>query len=72
MPNSRKNRNGIKGRQEEDRRGNSEPGYEKLPDNPDNPADENISTADDVSNPKFSRTSVRKEDKNAAKRKRRR
>lgn len=36
--------------------------YKKLPDNPDNTGD-SISTADDTANGRYSRTDVRKEDK---------
>lgn len=36
--------------------------YKKLPDNPDNTGD-NISTADDTANGKYSHTKIRKEDK---------
>jgi len=66
MTNSKRNRNSLKGNEEEDRRGNIErqdSAYRKLPDNPNNPPDESISTADDTSGAKYSGTNKRKEDK---------
>jgi hypothetical protein len=65
MPDSNRNRNSIKGNDEEDRTGNDEknPGYRKLPDNNDpDRTDESISTRGDTSNGKYSKTNVRKED----------
>lgn len=64
MPNSNKNRNSIKGSEDEDRTGaKKETGYRKLPDDPDNPQDESISTADNTANGKYSRVDIRKEEK---------
>jgi hypothetical protein len=64
MPNSNRNRESIKGNDKEDRTGNTakgDPGYKKLPDNPD-PSGEVISTAGDSANGKYSRTKKRDED----------
>lgn len=65
MPDSKRNRNGEKGNDIENRTGNNpttKEGYKKLPDNTVNPADESISTKGDTANPKYSRTAKRKED----------
>jgi hypothetical protein len=64
MPSSNQNRNSIKGSEDEDRTGaKKETGYRKLPDNPDNPQDESISTADNTANGKYSKVDIRKEEK---------
>jgi hypothetical protein len=64
MPDSKRNRKGEKGNDAENRMGNEtaiNSGYKKLPDN-EHPADESISTKGDTANPKYSRTTKRKED----------
>ena len=64
MPDSNRNRNSLKGNEEEDRTGTKrETGYRKLPDDPNNPSDESISTADDTAKGKYSRVNIRKEEK---------
>jgi hypothetical protein len=63
MPNSNRNKNSIKGNEEEDRTGaKKQTGYRKLPDDPSNPPDKSMSTADDTSDGVYSRTRKRKED----------
>ena len=59
-----RNRNSNKSHEDESRTGSMSEnrGNRKLPDNDSN-NDESISTAGDTSNPKYSKTSVRKEDK---------
>jgi len=65
MADSKRNRKSLKGNEEEDRTGNinkEDTSYHKLPDNPNNPPDESISTADDSSDGKYSGTNKRDED----------
>jgi hypothetical protein len=64
MADSNRNRNSDKSQQNVSRTGSIDEnrGNRKLPDN-DRNSDESISTSGDTSNPKYSKTSVRKEDK---------
>lgn len=65
MPHSHRNRQGVKGNEEENRTGKNPPSktrYRKLPDNPRNRPDESISTANNTANGKYSRTRKRDED----------
>ena len=64
MANSNRNRNSQKGQEKVSRTGSQSEnrGNGKLPDNRGN-KDERLSTSGDTSNPKYSKTSVRKEDK---------
>jgi hypothetical protein len=67
MPESNRNRTSVKGNENENRSGagtTENSGYKKLPDNPQNAPNESISTADDPSNGKYSKTSKRDEDIN--------
>ncbi|WP_343699853.1 hypothetical protein [Chitinophaga sp.] len=60
-----RNRQGIKGNDKENRTGHKNPvegGYRKLPDNPKNRSDENVSTRNNPANGKYSRTKKRDED----------
>jgi hypothetical protein len=65
MPSSRKNREGIKNYDKESRTGSlpENRGNRKLSDNSENASDESISTRGDTSNGMYSRTKVRKEEK---------
>ncbi len=66
MAGKNRNRASEKNTDTEDRTGNNteeKTGYRKLPDNPIHRSDESVSTADDKSDPKYSRTGKRKEDK---------
>ena len=64
MADSNRNRDSNKSKKNVSRTGSLDEnrGNRKLPDNDRNP-DESISTSGDRSNPKYSKTSVRKEDK---------
>jgi|GEM_PF-2349686 len=62
MPDSTRNRNSVKETDKENRTGENtseKTGYKKLPDNPSNRPDESISTANDPSNGKYSKTGRR-------------
>lgn len=51
MPNSNRNRKSLKGNETEDRTGAiKQTGYRKLPDDPSNPPDKRMSTADNTAN----------------------
>jgi len=62
MPDKHRNRKSIKGNQEEDRRGTTGKEDQKVTENPRN-LTENVSTAGNEANPKYSRTDIRKEEK---------
>jgi hypothetical protein len=62
MPGNNRNRNSEKGNADENRTGANNEGYRKLPDDPSNDPAESISTANDTSNGKYSRTNKRDED----------
>ena len=65
MPGNNRNRNSNKGNENESRTGKKKKetdGYKKLPDNPNNPPDESVSTRDDTANGIYSRTGKRDED----------
>lgn len=64
MP-SRKNRGSSKGQEAENRTGNEneEKKYVKLPGNPNRKPDESISTSDDASDGKYSKTGKRDDDR---------
>ena len=61
MPNSKRNRESEKGNEKENRRGAETPVQGKRTDNPRNL--ENVSTAGNEVNPKYSKTDVRKEER---------
>jgi len=66
MPDSNRNRNGIKGNSDENRTDNNPKNsqdYVKLPDQPRREDEDDVSTAGDTANGKYSRTGKRKEDK---------
>jgi len=63
MPNRKRNRNSEKNTDKENRTGQQQPGYQKLSDNPSNNPEESVSTRDNTANPKYSRTSVRDDEK---------
>ena len=64
MADSNRNRKSEKGNERENRAGKKQvdDDYRKLPDNPQNAPDESISTADDTTNGKYSRTAKRDEE----------
>jgi hypothetical protein len=59
MPGNKRNRQGEKGNDKENRTGAEKSRYKKLPDNPSNPPDESISTRDNTADGKYSRTGKR-------------
>jgi hypothetical protein len=62
MAGKKRNRNSEKGSENENRTGAPEPGYKKLKDNP-NQSTDDVSTQGDTSDPKYSRTGLRKDEK---------
>ena len=62
MANSNRNRNSIKDHENENRTGEPQQPYRKLPDDNSNNPSESISTHEDTANGKYSRTNVRDED----------
>jgi hypothetical protein len=64
MTDNNRNRNSQKGNENENRTGNEnkQPGYRKLPDDPNNSPDESISTRENTANGKYSKTNVRDEE----------
>jgi hypothetical protein len=59
MPGNKRNRQGEKGNDKENRTGSEKSQYKKLPDNPRNAPDESISTRDNTANGKYSRAGKR-------------
>jgi hypothetical protein len=63
MKRKKRNRHGLKGMENENRTGAPETGYTKLDENPRNLPTENASTAGNTANSKWSRTGMRKDEK---------
>jgi hypothetical protein len=67
MPGNERNRNSLKGSDEENRTGNKgkeKDNYRKLPDNPSHKSDESVSTADNPAGGKYSKTGKRDDEVN--------
>lgn len=67
MPGNERNKNSIKGSEQENRTGHNgkeKDNYRKLPDNPEHEPDDSVSTADNTAGGKYSKTGKRDEEVN--------